>query len=43
MNTGLFILVVAALILYGLTRATESILDVRQTERDKGEDVKIYL
>jgi len=43
MNTGLFIIVAAAFVLYGLTRTTESILDVRQAERDNGEDVKIYL
>ena len=43
MNTGLLIIVVAAIVLYGLTRTTESILDVRQAERDNGEDVKIYL
>ena len=42
MNTVLFIIVVTV-ILYGLTRTTESILDVRQAERDHGQEVKIYL
>ena len=42
MNTILFIIVVTV-ILYGLTRTTESILDVRQAERDHGQEVTIYL
>ncbi len=43
MNIEILFVVVAAIILYGLTRTTETILNVRQTERDHGEDVKIYL
>ena len=32
-----------ALVLLGLTRTTESLLDLRQRERDRGKQTKIYL
>jgi hypothetical protein len=32
-----------ALILLGLTRSTENILDLRQHQRDQGNDTKTYL
>jgi hypothetical protein len=30
-------------ILFGLVRSTETILDIRQSRRDNGNDSKIYL
>ena len=38
-----FLLVLIGLILFGLVRSTESILDIRQKRRDRGEDLKTYL
>jgi hypothetical protein len=31
------------LILFGLVRSTESVLEIRQNRRDQGDDPKIYL
>ena len=31
------------LILFGLTKSTESVLDIRQQRRDQGNDTKTYL
>jgi regulator of PEP synthase PpsR (kinase-PPPase family) len=31
------------LILFGLTKSTESVLDIRQKRRDQGNDTKTYL
>jgi uncharacterized membrane protein YesL len=41
METILFVLIGA--ILFGLVRATETILDIRQSRRENGNDPKIYL
>ena len=35
--------VVLILILFGLTKSTENILDIRQHQRDQGNDTKTYL
>ena len=35
--------VVLILILFGLTKSTESVLDIRQSRRDHGYDSKTYL
>jgi hypothetical protein len=35
--------VLIAAILFGLVRSTETILDIRQSRRDNGNDSKIYL
>jgi hypothetical protein len=43
MYTEIILLVVLGLILLGLARTTESVLDVRQKRRDQGDDPKIYL
>jgi uncharacterized membrane protein YesL len=43
MYLNLFLLVLIGLILFGLVRATESILDIRQKRRDRDEDLKTYL
>jgi hypothetical protein len=43
MYTEIFLLVTLGLILLGLARTTESVLDVRQKRRDQGNDPKIYL
>ena len=43
MNTLLLLLIVSALILFGLTQSTENVLNIRQSRRDNGEDVKTYL
>jgi len=43
MYLNIFLLVVIGLILFGLVRSTESILDIRQSRRDQGEDLKTYL
>lgn len=37
------VFVLAGLILYGLVRSTESILDIRQERRQQGDDPNLYL
>ena len=37
------ILVGLGLILLGLARTTENVLDIRQKRRDQGDDPKVYL
>ena len=37
------LLVATILILIGLVRSTENVLDIRQRRRDQGNDTKIYL
>jgi hypothetical protein len=37
------LLLTSVAILFGLTRSTEKILDIRQHERDQGNDTKTYL
>ena len=43
MYINLTLLIVIGLILFGLVRSTESILEIRQRRRDRGEDVKTFL
>ena len=43
MDINLILLIVIGLILYGLVRSTESILEIRQRRRDRGEDLKTFL
>ena len=43
MVTSLLIALVIALILLGLYKSTESVLDIRQERRDRGEDTCVYL
>ena len=35
--------VLIGVILFGLVRSTETVLDIRQRRRDNGDDPKIYL
>jgi hypothetical protein len=43
MNSEVIYLLAASLILFGLTKSTEAILDLRQRRRDHGDDSKLYL
>ena len=43
MFIGAFLLALIGLTLFGLTRTTETVLDIRQNQRDRGNDPKIYL
>lgn len=37
------LLLTSVVILLGLTRSTENVLDIRQHRRDQGDDTKTYL
>ena len=43
MYAEIFLLVMLGLILLGLARTTESVLDIRQKRRAQGDDPKVYL
>ena len=43
MYITLIVSVAIGLVLFGLARTTEKILDIRQARRDRGDDPKIYL
>lgn len=43
MNFDLVLPVLIGLVLIGLARSTESILEIRQRRRDNGADLKTYL
>ena len=43
MYIEIFLSLIVGLILFGLTRSTETILDLRQQQRDQGIDTKTYL
>jgi hypothetical protein len=43
MYSNLILLTVIGLILFGLVRSTDSILEIRQRRRDRGEDLKTFL
>jgi hypothetical protein len=43
MYMNLILLIVTSLILFGLVRSTESILEIRQRRRDRGADFKTFL
>ena len=43
MYSNLILLIVIGLILFGLVRSTDSILEIRQRRRDRGEDLKTFL
>lgn len=40
---NIILIFVIGLILLGLVRSTESILEIRQQRRDQGDDPKVYL
>ncbi len=37
------LLLTSVMVLFGLTHSTEKILDIRQHQRDQGNDTKTYL
>lgn len=37
------LLLTSVVILFGLTKSTETVLDIRQHQRDQGNDTKTYL
>ena len=39
----IILLVLMGVILFGLVRSTETILDIRQSRRENGDDPKVYL
>ena len=43
MYIPLILLIVFSLILFGLVRSTDSILEIRQRRRDRVEDLKTFL
>jgi hypothetical protein len=43
MEFAITLIIVISLILFGLLRSTESVLEIRQKRRDQGEDPKVYL
>ena len=43
MYLNIFLPVIIGPIFLGLARSTESILDIRQKRKDRGEDLKTYL
>lgn len=43
MEFAIVLLVLISLILFGLIRSTETVLDIRQKRRDQGDDPKVYL
>ena len=43
MEFAIVLLVLIGLVLFGLIRSTETILDIRQSRREKGDDPKVYL
>jgi len=40
---GAILLITSVAILFGLTKSTEKVLDIRQHQRDQGKDTKTYL
>lgn len=43
MDFTMILIIVIGLILFGLIRSTETILDIRQKRREQGDDPKVYL
>jgi hypothetical protein len=43
MDMEIILLVLMGVILFGLVRSTETILDIRQSRRENGDDPKVYL
>jgi hypothetical protein len=43
MDFAMILILVIALILFGLVRSTETVLDIRQRRREQGDDPKVYL
>jgi hypothetical protein len=43
MNLAIALIVLISLILFGLVRSTETVLEIRQRRREQGDDSKVYL
>lgn len=43
MDFAIILILVIGLILFGLVRATETVLDIRQRRREQGDDPKVIL
>ena len=43
MDFTMILIIVIGLILFGLIRSTEMVLDIRQQRREQGDDSKVYL
>ena len=43
MDFTMILIIVIGLILFGLIRSTETVLDIRQQRREQGDDPKVYL
>lgn len=43
MDFAMTLIILLGLILFGLTRYTESVLEIRQRRREQGDDPKVYL
>ena len=43
MAAALTLIILISLILFGLARWTESVLEIRQRRREQGDDPKVYL
>jgi uncharacterized membrane protein YesL len=43
MDAALTLIILIGLILFGLARSTESVLEIRQRRREQGDDPKVYL
>lgn len=43
MNFAMILILVICLVLFGLIKSTETVLDIRQRRREQGDDPKVYL
>ena len=43
MDFTMILIIVIGLILFGLIRSTETVLDIRRQRREQGDDPKVYL
>ena len=43
MNFTITLIILISLILFGLVRSTETVLEIRQRRREQGDDSKVYL
>lgn len=43
MNFTITLIILISLIVFGLVRSTEAVLEIRQRRREQGDDSKVYL
>ncbi len=43
MNFTITLIILISLIVFGLVRSTETVLEIRQRRREQGDDSKVYL